>query len=247
MSVVLTAVTYGIGVSLFQKNGHKEPAKIQPILVDKPENISVSDSNSSDYTHASNSKTSLTKISTEYLIRYEQVNENPAYSSLDSRYQEIISRRPNAFSNVEELMTAIDEDSAWELTNQLAEAQWLLDNLNIEDPELMQFNSAKIESLVIGDVVELPIKQAGETYRLRIESVQADSDENITWRGHILHNNKNYYASITRNNSGLTIGGIDTPNGHYTLEAHGDSGWISTSHSAFHDASGPDFVTPRFD
>ena len=185
---------------------------------------------------------------TESLIsEYEQANHNPAYPNLASRYEEIKARRPDSHLTPSQLVIAVAEDSAWEPTSQLPEAQLLLDELNITDPALMRFNSAKVESLVIGDVLDIPIPQAGTSYRLRIESIQPDATGTLTWRGHILFQGKNYYASITRNREGLTIGGINTPHGHFTLEAHNDAGWISASQNSFHNAAEVDFIVPRFE
>ena len=130
----------------------------------------------------------------------------------------------------EAVLEQMAKETAWKTANEPgAKLHSKLDDDEWHDGrEFIEFNGDKIETLVPGDHLKIPMQQTLQEYTMKIEEVEVYDDGNITWRGHLLDYEQHNKASITRGKT-LTVGGISTPTGHYTLQAHGDQGWIVNS------------------
>ena len=59
--------------------------------------------------------------------------------------------------------------------------------------------------------------------------MQQQDESRITWKWHIEgYDGEKYHVSFTKGET-LTVGGIDTPDGHYVVQAHGNKGWVASS------------------
>jgi hypothetical protein len=77
--------------------------------------------------------------------------------------------------------------------------------------------------------VKVTIDETGEDYNVTVDRVEKHDYNSISWYGHIEGaDGQTYSVSFTRGET-LTVGGLDTPEGHYVLQAHGNNGWIASS------------------
>lgn len=180
--------------------------------------------------------------------RYQKINKNPAYPTLDSRMAALLERRPNTNITKELLLQHLEETSAWKSSNQIIEgdSQSTGNNQPESKKYLVEFNREKIETLMNGDTLEIPIPETGNSYVMQVEDIQVNGDNNITWSGVLLNENGGFYpVTFTQNQSTLTLGGVSTPTGHFGLEARENGGWLMASRvmTNAHDDK-PDYIIP---
>ena len=98
--------------------------------------------------------------------------------------------------------------------------------------EFIEFDPSRVEVMMPGDSLEIPVWQLGERFTMRVERTETHSNGSVTWHGHLQNFDEPHLVTITVGN-GLSLGGIDTPNGHYVLQVNGDKGWIASSETLF--------------
>lgn len=179
--------------------------------------------------------------------RYQAANTNSDYPTLEAKLREIYQRRPDSDYQESELVDALQKNSAWERLEEKPANLDLPEKQKFYDPEYIRFDRLKIETLSVGDTMEIPVVHTGETYVMQIEEVETHGNENITWRGTYSYQGENFHISFTQSTSGLTVGGMNTPNGHYTLEAHDEVGWVVSSNSGLQHSSKPDYIIPQYE
>lgn len=179
--------------------------------------------------------------------RYLAVNRNAAYATLEDRMAELGRLRPRSQPSAEEVARLMEEPAAW--------AKGTFSPSDVDTPDERQrptsdkqyiaFNARKIETLLPGDKLEIPIEAARATYVMTVESVQNHGNGDITWSGSLDDDSGTYPVTFTQNEAALTVGGVSTPAGHFLLEVRNGKGWILTSRVMGDGGSGePDFATP---
>src|SRR5690606_11412827 len=156
----------------------------------------------------------------------EYAQGNPDYPTFASRFDEIRARRDGLHLDPEALLAAMHQPTAWTVDESQAEGLPLTDEERHDGREFIRFSPLKVETLVPGDVMEIPIWQANANYRMQVDRVEAHGDGNVTWYGHLKEFERDNQVTITRGES-LTYGGITTPDALYVLEARGEKGWIA--------------------
>ncbi len=162
----------------------------------------------------------------------ESAQGNPDYPTFASRFDEIRARRDGLHLDPEALLAAMHQPTAWTVDESQAEGLPLTDEERHDGREFIRFSPLKVETLVPGDVIEIPIWQANANYRMQVDRVEAHGDGNVTWYGHLKEFERDNQVTITRGES-LTYGGITTPDALYVLEARGEKGWIADSGTLF--------------
>lgn len=156
-------------------------------------------------------------------------------------------RRPERSYDLDEIAAALKRETVW------APADEVPDNLPLEPDELtdgrqfIQLDSLKVETLEPGDAVKVYIEETGQEYLVTMDSVEKHDYDSISWYGHIDGaDGQTYSVSFTRGKT-LTVGGLDTPDGHYVLQAHGNNGWLASSSLLFKiaDPNVSDAIDPR--
>lgn len=163
--------------------------------------------------------------------RYLAVNRNATYATLDDRMAELGKLRPQMQLSAEEVARLMEEPAAW--------AKGTFSPSDVDTPDerqrpasdkrYIEFNAKKIETLLQGDKLEIPVEAAKATYVMTVESVQNHGDGDITWSGSLDDDSGTYPVSFTQNQAALTVGGVSTPSGHFLLEVRNGKGWILTS------------------
>jgi hypothetical protein len=145
------------------------------------------------------------------------------------------------------LAAAVERDTAWAPTDEVPKSLPLKPEEFIDGRQFIRLDPLKIESLMPGDTIFVTVEKLGKQYPVKIDSVEVHGDGRISWHGHLEGSHNHYNVTFTRGES-LTVGGLETPDGHYVLQAHGANGWIASSQLLFKfNPKEPDYVVPPTD
>ncbi|KAA1162467.1 hypothetical protein EU508_05580 [Pseudoalteromonas fuliginea] len=164
--------------------------------------------------------------------RYQTISKNENYPTLSSRMSAINARRSNINYSAEDLLAAIEKTSAWEEIRQPGTNLNKLSADELSDGrQFIDFDPLKVESLMVGDHLDIAIESIGQVFDMKVDSVRIFEDGNIMWKGKIA-NIKNGSVTITQSNV-ITLAAVILDDDDYTLEAHGSDGWIHNSGELF--------------
>ncbi len=175
--------------------------------------------------------------------------ESKTYARLQDRLDAMRERRPNLQFDPAAVEAAVNRQHTWENAKKLPTHLPLKPEEFTDGRQFIQLDSLKIETLMPGDSVRVSIIDSGERdYNVIMDSIEKHDYNSISWHGHIDGNDgQTYQVSFTRGEK-LTLGGLDTPEGHYVLQAHGNDGWIASSKILFKiDPNHTDEVYPTED
>jgi hypothetical protein len=164
---------------------------------------------------------------------------------LDARIATMQQRRPNQEFSPSEVAAAVNRTNSWAPTDNIPRELPLEQEEFSDGRQFIELDSLKIETLVPGDQVNVRVDQNGKDYKVIIDRVEKHDYNSISWYGHIQGDDgQKYSVSFTRGEQ-LTVGGVDTPDGHYVLQAHGNKGWVASSQLLFKaDTSVSDAIHP---
>lgn len=164
--------------------------------------------------------------------KYAEVSNNPDYPQLETRLDAMRQRHHNKSFDAKQVISALAQSEAWVRTETPPEELPLTPAEKFDGREFIRFNPLRIETLMPGDTLEIPIWQQGARYKMRVDYAETHANGSVTWHGHLENFNDPHRVTLTVGD-GLSLGGIDTPGGHYVLQAHGESGWIASSETLF--------------
>ncbi len=189
------------------------------------------------------------KINSQLERRYKTLSDNDNYPTLESRLQ-AMSERTHKTYEPEAVLDAMADRNAW---NQLVNPPKTMPLTEIElhdGREFVAVDRLKIETLLPGDSLSLPVVQRHTTFEINIVSVDKNPNGSITWQGEIKRNDESYFVEITQSEN-ITLAGISTPDGNFALQANGGEGWLAATDTLFKrnqhvsDAvTPPDFMSP---
>ena len=157
----------------------------------------------------------------------------PIDDAIKTRLAAIQQRRPELNVSPANVIRMMQRPDAWSVAASIPKKLPLQPNEFNDGREFIQLEPLKIETLLPGDLLELPIQEERKTYRVKIDEVVIQNSDTISWYGHIEGaDGQNYSVSITRGKQ-LMVGGLDTPEGHFVLQAYGTDGWIASSQTLF--------------
>lgn len=231
---------------------HESHISNQPHSESEPEKSTVIEPVNNSVHHTQSNQTNHSpEKNTDFLLeeQYQKINQNPAYPTLDSRMAALFERRPNTNISKEMLMKNLAEAAAWKSSNRIIEdtSYGTGSNQSASKKYEIEFNREKIETLMHGDTLEIPISETASSYVMRVDNIQDNGDGNITWSGVLINENGgDYPVTFTQNRTNLTVGGVSTPSGHFGLEAREGEGWLMASRvmTRAHDEK-PDFIIPN--
>ncbi|MAM89608.1 MAG: hypothetical protein CME36_20100 [unclassified Hahellaceae] len=167
-----------------------------------------------------------------------ELGDNPDYPTLESRLTEMQARRENMTFDPAQVLAAIQQPSAWQADDSVAEQMDLADEDRYDGRTFIRFNAMKVETLMPGDTMEIPIEQANSIYQMVVDEVEDHRDGSITWRGHLQDFNEENQVMITQSD-GVTYAGVFTPDAPYTIEARDDTGWVVSTGTLFKGEEAP--------
>ncbi|RYZ89548.1 MAG: hypothetical protein EOO68_25330, partial [Moraxellaceae bacterium] len=200
----------------------------QEVIADESEQQTDGPANTADSNFANTQQINNTK---KKPVTAKKNSEN--YNYIQERLDVMQERRPNATYDPKEVAAAVARTDAW-TSRKDTPKNLPLDKEELEDGrEFINFDSLKVETLVPGETLKLAIKETGQQYDVNIDDVEVIDETRTMWRGHIEGTDgQNYQVSLTRGET-LTVGGIDTPDGHYVVQANGNDGWVASSRLLF--------------
>ncbi|HEX5055414.1 MAG TPA: hypothetical protein VFX02_02845 [Gammaproteobacteria bacterium] len=164
--------------------------------------------------------------------QYAAVSDNPDYPQLQMRIDAMQKRHPGRSFKSEQVVETMAQPEAWVRIENPPEGLPLTPEQKFDGREYIRFNPLRIETLMPGDTLEIPVWQQGARYEMHVDSTETHPNGSVTWHGHLENFNEPHRVTITVGN-GLSLAGIETPGGHYELQANGESGWIASSETLF--------------
>lgn len=172
-------------------------------------------------------------------------DEQSITPELQERLAAMQQRRPNQQFSNSEVAAAVNRTSSWTPTEDIPRELPLQPEEFTDGRQFIELDSLKIETLMPGDQINVRVDENSNDYKVTIDKVEKHDYNSISWYGHIQGDDgQKYSVSFTRGEQ-LTVGGIDTPDGHYVLQGHGDKGWVASSQLLFKaDTSVSDAIHP---
>ncbi|MCE3252292.1 MAG: hypothetical protein K0Q67_1302 [Cellvibrio sp.] len=164
---------------------------------------------------------------------------------LQERLSAMQQRRPNQHFSAEQVIAAVKRTQTWTPAEEIPRELPLKPEEFNDGRQFIELDSLKIETLMPGDQVKVRVDKNAKDYEVIIDRIEKHDYNSISWYGHIQGDDgQTYNVSFTRGEQ-LTVGGLDTPDGHYVLQGHGDKGWIASSQLLFKtDTSVSDAIHP---
>lgn len=206
--------------------------------------------------------TAPNKIEQDITVTYGNTVSNASSSAsasvgstpteLQARMDSIKQRRPGLNYSTEEIAAAVARSTSWNPAENTPADLPLKPEELTDGRQFIQLDTMKIETLMPGDAINVRVEENAKDYKVVIDKVEKHDYNSISWYGHIQgEDGQKYSVSFTRGET-LTVGGLDTPDGHYVLQAHGNNGWIASSQLLFKadpkvsDAIHPADVDPNY-
>lgn len=176
--------------------------------------------------------------------RYSQINENTSYPTLQARMTELESIYPNLTFEPNELVDLLAEPNAWQATALPTRDLPLTDEERNDGREFIELKPERLLVALPGDLLELPIEQLGLNMEMQVERRELLPNGGFVLHGRILGSDEPMRVTLSQA-PGLSIAGIETPQGHYVLQANDGHGWIASSDTLFkQDEHQHDMVIP---
>lgn len=164
---------------------------------------------------------------------------------LQERIAAMQQRRPNLQFSKSDVAAAVSRTTSWAPTEEIPRELPLQPEEFTDGRQFIELDSLKIETLMPGDQINVQVDNNAKDYQVTIDRIEKHDYNSISWHGHIQGDDgQKYSVSFTRGEQ-LTVGGLDTPDGHYVLQGHGDKGWVASSQLLFKaDTSISDAIHP---
>ncbi|MBK8972519.1 MAG: hypothetical protein IPM37_14675 [Hahellaceae bacterium] len=156
----------------------------------------------------------------------------PLEYSLETRIELMQARRPDQSFDPVAVDQAVQQPAAWSVDPAVAESLGLDDEERYDGREFIRFSPLKLESMMPGDEMEIPLDQENATFNMVVDSVEVFPDGNVAWRGHLKDFPAENQISFTRGID-LTVGNITLPDKQFTVQAQGEKGWVVNSFTLF--------------
>lgn len=155
------------------------------------------------------------------------------YQYVQDRLEIMRERRPGVDYDPNEVAAAMARTDAWTPLSSPPTGLPLSPAELTDGREFIDLDSLKIETLVPGDTMKLAIGATDQEYDVKIDTVEKLDESRLTFSGHIDgYDGQSYFVSMSKGQV-LTMGGVDTPDGHFTIQAHGNKGWVASSGALF--------------
>ncbi|VUD68115.1 hypothetical protein TDB9533_03994 [Thalassocella blandensis] len=165
--------------------------------------------------------------------------------ALIERMEVMRERRPNMDFDPEAVALAMQRESAWTPVKEKPTNLPLEPELLNDGRKFFRLDDLKLETLVPGDTVKVNLEEVNEEYEVVIDRTEKHDYDSLSWYGHIeTGDGQTYRVNFTKGGN-LTVGGLSTPEGHFVIQSHGQTGWIASSATLFKiDPNQPDVMYP---
>lgn len=234
-TVTVGAIALGLVYFFTQPSINATPETNEPIATGPNVSPAATDGNKQSATPAVAKTSSNSSSSDEQTVTPE----------LQERIAAMQQRRPNQQFSNSEVAAAVNRKTSWSPSEEIPRELPLQPEEFVDGRQFIELDSLKIETLMPGDQINIQVDKNTKDYPVTIDRIEKHDYNSISWYGHIQGDDgQKYSVSFTRGEQ-LTVGGLDTPDGHYVLQGHGDKGWIASSQLLFKaDTSVSDAIHP---
>lgn len=236
--LVITGVSAGLLAAYTLHSTYLDGTSAQTMNSDLQQNVatSVSPMQTAQLTPltltANNTKTDQSAPKQAAADDIDYLSMNPDYPTLDFRLAEMKARRDGQAFDADQVRAALQMASPWS-EDASAVANLPVDAADQDDGRaFIKFEPMKIESLMPGDELVLPVPQESREFNMVVETVESHGDGVVTWRGHLKDFTEQNQVTISQAR-GTTQIGIFTPDAHYQVEVFGTKGWVVNSGNLF--------------
>ena len=185
------------------------------------------------------------------MIDPELAELNSDYPNLEMRLSELSKRRPDWNFAADQVREAVLTPDSWHSIDPPKDQLSLADDEWMDGREFIQLNRLKLETLVAGDRLQLPLDQTNKTYEAKITQTRVNRNGTLSWQGELVdalgsvsdEDGRRYQVNFTAGKQ-TTSGGIFTPEGHFVVQVNGDYGWIARASTLYKQPDTPDFLIP---
>lgn len=164
--------------------------------------------------------------------RYETVSDNAQFPTLDQRIAELGELYPYREFSADEVLDLLAQTNAWESSATVPDSLPLTDEQKNDGRAFIELNPERFQVLLPGDTLELPLEKLGMHLQMQVDSREPLANGGFTLHGHLVGSNEIMRVTITQG-PGLSLAGIDTPQGHVVMQANDTHGWIASSETLF--------------
>lgn len=164
--------------------------------------------------------------------RYKAVSDNAQMPSLEQRITELKNLYPYREFSADEVLDLLGEPNAWQSSAEIPDNLPLTQAQHKDGRTFIELNPERFQVLLPGDTIELPLEQLGMNLQMQVDSREALANGGFTLHGHLLGSDELMRVTITQG-PGLSVAGIDTPQGHVVMQANDTNGWIASSETLF--------------
>ncbi len=164
--------------------------------------------------------------------RYQTISDNTQFPSLEQRITELNQLYPYREFSSDEVLDLLAQSNAWESSSEIPESLPITDDQRNDGRAFIELNPERFQVLLPGDTIELPLEKLGMHLQMQVDSREALPNGGFTLHGHLLGSDELMRVTITQG-PGLSLAGIDTPQGHVVMQANDTHGWIASSETLF--------------
>jgi hypothetical protein len=164
--------------------------------------------------------------------RYNQVVTNNRYPTLDARITALEALYPQQSFSPNELVDLLAEPNAWQPATSSTQELPLTPEQRNDGRKFIELKPERLLVMLPGDSLELPIEQLGANLQMKVDSREALPNGGFVLHGRLTNTDEVMRVTLTQT-PGLSLAGIDTPKGHYVLQANDGQGWIASSDALF--------------
>lgn len=174
---------------------------------------------------------------------YRRVNENEQYPNFSDRLEAYNKFFPSRQYSLNDVLRAMRQINAWKPAKLEKTEKLLLKDASRNDGrEFISFDRFKVETLLPGDTLKLPIENLDVELTMEVDTIELQQAGSVTWLGHLV-DYPTAEVSITQG-EGLTLGAIHFPKEHFAFQVNGDVGWVASSSTLFKESE-VDYLLPE--
>lgn len=164
--------------------------------------------------------------------RYQAISDNKNFPSLEQRITELNQLYPYREFSPEDVVDLLAQSNAWQSAAQVPDNLPITEAQRNDGRAFIELNPERFQVLLPGDTLQLPLEKLGMDLQMQVDSREPLANGGFTLHGHLVGSNELMRVTITQG-PGLSLAGIDTPQGHIVMQANDSHGWIASSETLF--------------
>lgn len=201
-------------------------------VVNQPNTVEEQKQNNASVSHsapADPSAKNAPNLSSQQTKKKSIADDMSVDEQVIERLEIMRERRPNIDFDEDAVAAAMQRQSAWSPVKEKPTNLPLEPELLNDGRRFFRLDSLKLETLVPGDTVKVNLEEVGQEYTVTIDRTEKHDYDSVSWYGHIETGDGQTYSVNFTKGGDLTVGGLSTPEGHYVIQSHGDTGWVASS------------------